>query len=100
MNIDMIDVIENEIKFVIFPKKEKVLIEGDYYPIERKKIDELIRIICLWDNEYTSQDSLDGNYFEVNVYYDGKVDRMRGRRGIPKNYEEFANYVRSIYDRD
>ena len=100
MDIDMIEVIENEIKFVIFPKKGKVLIDGNYYPIEEEKIEELISIICLWDSEYTTQGGLDGNYFEVNVYYDGKVDRMRGRRGMPKNYEEFANYVRSIYVRD
>lgn len=100
MNIDMIEVIENNIKFVIFPKKEKVLIKGNYYPISKEKIDELIRIIRTWDSEYDTSGYLDGNYFEVNVYYDGKVDRMRGKRGMPNNYEEFANYVRSIYVRD
>ncbi len=100
MKIDMIEVMENNRHFIIFPKKEKVLIDDEYYPIEKEKIENLIKIICAWDNDYVSSESLDGNYFEVSVYYDGKVDRMRGMRGIPSNYEEFVNYVRSIYDRD
>ena len=100
MNIDMIEVIENNNKFVIFPKKGRVLIDGNYYPIDEGKIEDLIRIIRTWDSEYGATGSLDGNYFEVCVYYDGKVDRMRGKRGMPSNYEEFANFVRSIYVRD
>ena len=100
MNIDMIEVMENDKHFIIFPKKEKVLIDDEYYPIGKEKIEKLINIICTWDNDYGISESLDGNYFEVSVYYDGKVDRMRGRRGMPSNYEEFANYIRSIYDRD
>ena len=99
MDIDMIEVMENNIKFVIFPKKGKVLIEGNYYPIEEEKINKLIRIISTWDSEYSGL-GLDGNKFEVSIYYEGKVDRMRGMRGMPSNYEEFVNYVRSIYDRD
>lgn len=99
MNIDMIEVIENNLRFIIYPKKKQVLINNAYYPITEEKIQELISIISTWDNEYGASRQIDGNYFEVNVHYDGKIDTMRGIRGMPKNYEKFANYVRSIYAR-
>ena len=98
MNIDMIEVVENSIKFIIFPKKEKVLISDKYYPIKKEKVEDLIRIIRTWDNEYNDLRHFDGNYFEVNIYYDGKVDKVRGVRGEPANYQEFIDFVRSIYD--
>ncbi len=98
MNIDMIEVIENNNKFIIVPNKEIVLIDNKCYPIKNEKIKEFIRIIRNWNHEYIDNRYYDGNYFEVNVYYDGKVDRMRGFRGMPNNYQEFVDFVRSIYD--
>lgn len=98
MNIDMIEVMENDIKFIIFPKKKQVLIDNKYYPITEEEIENLIRITRNWNHEYSDYSYLDGNIFAVSIHYDGKVDRMRGIRGMPSNYQEFANFVRSIYD--
>ena len=99
MNIDMIEVMENDIKFVIFPKKRELLLENKYYPITDEEIENFIRIIRNWNHEYDDDSYLDGNMFAVSVHYDGKVDRMRGIRGMPRNYQEFADFVRNIYDR-
>lgn len=99
VDIDMIEVRENDINFIIFPKKEQVLIDNNYYPITEKEIGDFVRIIRIWDNQYMDNSYFDGNRFNVNVYYDGKVDKMSGIRGIPSNYEAFTKFVRSIYDR-
>ena len=37
--------------------------------------------------------------FNVKVFYDGKIDEMKGKRAVPDNYEEFSQYVGMIYDR-
>lgn len=99
MNIDMIEVMENDIKFIIFPKKEKVLIGDKYYPITMKEIEKLIRIIRNWYSNYNDNSYFDGNIFSVSVHHDGKVDKFRGIRGVPSNYQEFIEFVRDIYDR-
>jgi len=99
MNIDMIEIMENEIKFTIFPKKLQVLIHNKYYPIKEEKIKELIRITRTWDNKYTDSGYLDGNRFEISIHCDGEVNRKCGIRGVPNNYQEFDDWVRSIYDR-
>ena len=96
MNIDMIEVVENNVSFVILPKKGKVLVDNACFDIEEKKIKELLDIIRNWDHEYNDGSYMDGNMFSVSVYYNGKVDKMRGVRGGPINYEAFSQFVRSI----
>ena len=99
MNIDKIEVQNNDKQFIIYPKKLNVEIENKSYNIELELIEELIRIIRVWDNEYMDNSYNDGISFCVKVYYDGKVDVMKGRRAVPENYEEFNKYVKKIYDR-
>ena len=100
MNIDMIEVTENNISFVIMPKQRKVLINDKYYDIEEKKIKEFLDIIRNWNHEYRDNTHMDGNMFSVNIYYNGKVDKISGVRDVPLNYAAFSEFVRSIvYDR-
>ena len=99
MNIDKIEITENNISFVILPSEKKVYLEGKYYDITESEIDNLIRIIRTWDSEYVNNDYFDGNRFRINIYYEGKVDCIKGVRGYPDNYEEFTKFVRSIYER-
>ena len=53
----------------------------------------------IWDKEYINNSYTDGIMFNVKVYYDGKIDEMKGIRAVPDNYEEFNAYVRKVYDR-
>ena len=99
MNIDKIEVSENNIYFVIYPKKKEVVINGETSIIEEEKINELIRIVRTWNHEYYDSGYTDGNRFEVIIHYNGKEDVMRGVRGLPENYESFSSLVRSIYGR-
>lgn len=99
MNIDKIEVQNNDKQFIIYPKKLNVEIENKSYNIELELIEELIRIIRVWDNEYIDNSYTDGISFCVKVHYDGKVDIMKGRRAVPENYEEFNKCVKKIYDR-
>ena len=100
MNIDMIEVIENNIKLFVYPKENKVLIDDHYYPVNYEKIERLISIISTWDSEYNASGYQDGNYFEINIYYDGKIDKICGVRGAPSNYKEFTDWVMDYYDRN
>ncbi len=97
MNIDKIEVMENGKNFIILPKIKKVLINDITKDIDEERIKDFIRIIRTWKSEYYSP-GIDGNKFEINVYYDGKIDTIRGNRGVPNNYEEFSDFIRSIYD--
>ena len=99
MNIDKIEVQNNDKQFITYPKKLNVEIENKLYNIELELIEELIRIIRVWDNEYIDNSYNDGISFCVKVHYDGKVDIMKGRRAVPENYEEFNKCVKKIYDR-
>ncbi len=98
MNIDKIEVSENNISFVIYPKKNVVIINNKEYNIETKTIEDLIKIISIWDHEYYDSSYMDGNTFEVVVYSNEK-DIFRGIRGVPRNYDSFSKLVWSIYDR-
>lgn len=97
MNIDRIDITENNKLLAILPKKNKVIIEDRIKDISTEKIEELIRIIRTWDNKYYNS-KIDGNTFEIRIHYDGKTDIISGLAGLPRNYEEFAKYIRSLYD--
>ena len=99
MNIDFIEVTENNKYFVIYPKNNMVLIEGNPYKIETDEIQELVRIIRTWKNEYFDDSYLDGNRFEVVVSSNGKKSVMKGIRELPENYDSFSELVRRIYDR-
>lgn len=99
MNIDKIEVQNNDKEFIIYPKENKLQKLNKTLDITKEEIEELIRIIRVWDNEYMDNSYNDGISFCVKVYYDGKVDIMKGRRAVPENYEEFNKYVKKIYDR-
>ena len=52
MTIDKIDIMENEIFISIYPKINEMEIEGKIYPIDDETIENLLRILRTWDNEY------------------------------------------------
>lgn len=99
MNIDKIEVQNNDKEFIIYPKENKLQKLNKMLDITKEEIEELIRIIRVWDNEYIDNSYTDGINFCVKVHYDGKVDIMKGRRAVPDNYEDFNKYVKKIYDR-
>lgn len=99
MDIEMIEISENNIGFVIYPKEEKVLIKEKYYHIDQSEIDDFMRIIKAWKHEYINNSYFDGGSFSIAIYHDGKVDKIRGIRDYPDNYAEFSNFVRRIYER-
>ena len=92
VNVDKIEIYNNEKSFIIYPKENKLLKEENIYYIEEKEIEELIKIIRTWKNNYIDNSYNDGVIFYVRVYYEGK-------RAVPNNYEEFDLYVKRIYDK-
>lgn len=99
MNIDKIEVSENDISFVIYPNDNIVVIKGKKYNIDTEIIEEFIRTIRLWKNEYYDSSYKDGNKFEVAVYSNNKKTLIIGNRNVPDNYDSFSRIVRCIYGR-
>jgi hypothetical protein len=99
MNIDKIEVFNNGFSFIMFPKDKMISLSNKSFSIEEEEIKEFLRIIRTWDKEYINNSYTDGIMFNVKVYYDGKIDEMKGIRAVPDNYEEFNAYVRKVYDR-
>ena len=99
MNIDKIEVYNNGKSFIIFPRENKVSLLDRTISITDDEIKDFLRIIRTWKNEYIDNSYSDGIMFNVKVFYDGKIDEMKGKRAVPDNYEEFSQYVGMIYDR-
>lgn len=99
MNIDKIDIYNNGISVIIYPKEKKLFKENKKYNITESEILDFLRIIRTWQNKYEDNQKKDGIIFSIKIYYDGKIDEMKGRRALPDNYKEFDAYVKKIYDR-
>lgn len=96
MDIDKIEIENNDLSFVIFPKKEEVLVEDTTRSIKTEKINELLSIIRGWNNNYYKS-GIDGIRFSIRIYSDNDVEVIRGSRDLPNNYLEFSQFVEDVY---
>ena len=99
MTIDRIDIMENEIFISIYPKINEMEIEGKIFPIDDETIENLLRILRTWDNEYVNNTYFDGNRYEVRIHEGENTEVFKGTRSGPENYNEFTRLIRSIYGR-
>ena len=99
MSVDKIEISNNNIMLSIYPKTNEKEIDGIKYHIKQEVIEELFRIIRTWDKEYIDNTYSDGNRYEIIIYEGNKREVYRGVRKGPKNYKEFSELIRGIYDR-
>ena len=97
MNINKIEIFNNNLSLVIFPKEEKVLVGKISRSISVEEIEEFLDIIMYWDHNYYSNRGLDGVRFDIKIYYEDKIDEYKGVRSLPNNYKEFDTFVRKLY---
>ena len=103
--MDYIDKIEikitnlnNKIELFIIPSTLKVYVKDKAKSIDKEQIDRLLRIICRWDYEYINNSIIDAQTFKIRVYSKNGVDEYFGCGKYPKNYHEFIELVRGIYE--
>jgi len=99
MEIDKIEITDNDIYLIIYPKENSVLINNEKHNISNEEIEKLLNIVMVWNHNYYSNRGLDGIRFSVKIYSDNQVDEYRGLREVPDNYLEFSNLVRGLYDK-
>lgn len=87
--------IEKYIK--IFPKERKILIGSITKDISEEKINELLRIIRLWNNTYDNK-LIDGEEFTIKIVYKDNVEKISGKGLCEKNYKSFRKWISDICD--
>ena len=97
--IDKIEITNNEMNLIIFPKENKVQIRNRKVDISDEEINMLLSIIRTWKHNYGSSKYFDGIKLNINVYYKGQVDSIKSTGEMPNGYLEFDRIVRELYDR-
>lgn len=90
----MIKNMHENIKLVINPN---TLTFNNDKKISKELINELIRTICLWKNEYGFSSKIDVEEFKVIIKTTNKIDTFHGKGIYPSNYKYFKKIIGEIY---
>ncbi len=71
-------------------------INGLEKTITNDKIDYLLRIIRLWPKDLYYKNNIDDESYKIEIYYNSKVDCLKGKGKYPSNYLEFKNWIGEI----
>lgn len=69
------------------------LIVNNSKNVDKRKIEELFNVICLWKNDYGRSNVIDAEEFIVKVNTVNGTDIFKGKGIFPNNYEEFLRIV-------
>lgn len=78
-------------------KKNRIVINNRIDFISQEKIDELLRIIRLWENHY-SGDLIDGDSFFIKINMENGYDIINGHGGYPENYLSFKEWISGFHE--
>ena len=100
----MIDTIEIMIQkgthriyhFVIKYNELKAYADGLVFDLSKDYLDELLRTIRLWKNEYGSDSKIDNEEFTIIVTSNGKEDKIHGKGYYPDNYSHLIELLGEI----
>lgn len=71
-------------------------INGLEKTITNDKIDYLLRIIRLWPKDLYFNNIIDAESYKIEIYYNSKVDCLKGKGKYPSNYQEFKDWIGAI----
>jgi len=94
----VISYLDNENKILIDCVKKQVIIDNRMDLIKQDKIDDLIRIIRLWKNEYNGSEIIDGESFLIKINTGDMIEIIKGRGNYPDNYDNFKEWVSGFYE--
>ena len=75
------------------PDTLKAYKDNNEINIDEEYIKRLLRVICLWDKEYTDDSKMDASSYEIKIYYEGKCDTYYGKGKYPNNYQELIDML-------
>ena len=90
----MIDAIEINIKNGMINQTNALInyldkvcyLDNKKYTVDDKFLDEIVRIITYWDNEYGVGKGIDIEEFTITVYSNKKKTKYHGKGKYPDNY--------------
>ncbi len=71
-------------------------INGLEKTITNDKIENLLRIIRLWPKDLYSKNNIDDESYKIEIFYNSKVDCLKGKGKYPSNYQEFKEWIGAI----
>lgn len=89
--------LENEINLIIDVEKKRVILKDRMMIITSDKIDELLRIIRAWKNEYNGT-IIDGESFLIKINVENKVEIIKGQGEYPNNYQTLKDWISEFYE--
>ena len=99
-DINLIDInvmeIDKPINLTINPKELKAYFPDRERDISVDTIKKLLRVVCLWNNEYKSN-NIDGPRYSVKITTSKEVVEYRGTGNYPYNFKEFLDLIGKIY---
>ena len=75
-----------KINALIIYERKICYINNKKYEITDEFLDELLDTICLWKNEYGSDDNIDSEEFTINVKTKDSEEIFHGKGIFPYNY--------------
>lgn len=85
------------IELIIIPETLKIYVEDKINDISLHEIEQLLKIMCLWNNEYIDDKIIDSEKFIIKIYTDHGVDEYYGNGKYPANYQAFIEEVEKLY---
>lgn len=82
---------------LILPSKNIMYLNNHKYEIDSEYIDNIIRIIYLWKEEYGSDNKIDSEEFKVTVTSKDSTSSFHGKGYYPNNYSLLKDLLKEIY---
>lgn len=89
--------LDGEKKILIECNKKRIIVNEKIDFISQEKIDELIRIIRTWKNQYVGS-LIDGDSFFIRINMESGSEVIEGRGKYPDNYLNFKEWVSDFYE--
>ena len=81
----------------IVPSTLECYVKDECKKVRKEDLERLLDIICLWDYEYSSNNMIDGEQYEIKIFTSTGVDTYTGRGIKPRGYEEVLEIVGEYY---
>lgn len=95
----IINGIGNNVEAIIDVNNLQIIFNGQKKYISKDDIDEFIRIIRTWKNDYGSMNTnIDCERFYIRINMDNRSDVIKGSGNYPENYLIFKEWLGNFYD--
>jgi len=97
--VNKIDIYLNELYVVIDLLGKYIEINNNRIDINCNDINNLFKIIRLWNNKYVDNNIIDSEEFKINIYSSDGIEVIYGKGKYPNNYNELKDWVGGMYAR-